>query len=208
MDSVNAAVNPSNHQQLYRMYDADGLLLYIGISYSAIARFAQHRADKPWIGDVVRIQIETHEVSRAEILEIERQAIIDERPLHNVVHANGRARCASGSLADNTAPLPFGHEGLPRFKAWHRALRHLGALASELDEYEADGWHVPSRGEFITIVERAARALVYGDRCRGCNQTSYPYHMVGRPFHHECYYACPECESLWMCDWSTRRGAA
>ncbi len=78
-------------QQLYRLFDADGTLLYIGISYSAIARYAQHKADKPWIGNVCRIDIETHDVSRAEIEEMERAAIIAEKPAHNKKH-NGPER--------------------------------------------------------------------------------------------------------------------
>lgn len=78
------SVNPS--QQLYRLYDADGALLYIGISYSAISRFAQHKADKPWIASVARIEIETREVSRSEIEAIERDAIISEKPKHNKQH--------------------------------------------------------------------------------------------------------------------------
>ncbi len=79
-------VTPVVKQQLYRLYGADGELLYIGISYSAIARYAQHKASQPWIGDVTRVEIETHECSRKEIEQIERAAIIDEKPAHNVTH--------------------------------------------------------------------------------------------------------------------------
>jgi hypothetical protein len=86
MDNTSPTVNLRDAQQLYRLYDADGTLLYVGISYSAIARFAGHKADKPWIGDVARIDIEHHDVTRREMLNIERRIILTEKPLHNVTH--------------------------------------------------------------------------------------------------------------------------
>jgi hypothetical protein len=75
-----------NRQQLYRLFAADGELLYIGVSYSAIARYAQHKVTQPWIGDVARVEIETRDCTRHEIEAAEREAIIAERPRHNVVH--------------------------------------------------------------------------------------------------------------------------
>lgn len=70
---------------LYRFYGDGDALLYIGITMNAPARFGQHRDDKPWWGDVVRIEME-HFESRAAVLEAERAAIITESPKHNVVH--------------------------------------------------------------------------------------------------------------------------
>ena len=75
---------------LYRYYDADGRLLYIGISLNAVARATQHRADKHWWNDVARMTVEKIPGDRRHALEVERQAIRDEGPLHNVVH-NGRS---------------------------------------------------------------------------------------------------------------------
>lgn len=92
--------DPVKGQQLYRLFDADGTLLYVGISYSAISRYAQHKATQPWIGDVCRIEIETHDVSRAEIEEIERAAIIAEKPKHNKQHntpPRGPVRMTAGN---------------------------------------------------------------------------------------------------------------
>lgn len=74
---------------LYRLYAADGRLLYVGISYSAIQRMAQHKADKAWFGDVARIDIEKVPGERAAVLAAERAAIATEKPIHNVKHNRG-----------------------------------------------------------------------------------------------------------------------
>lgn len=74
---------------LYRLYDAAGRLLYVGISYSAIQRMAQHRADKEWFGEVARIEIEKVPGERAAVLHAERIAIVNEKPIHNVKHNRG-----------------------------------------------------------------------------------------------------------------------
>jgi hypothetical protein len=75
---------------LYRIYNRDGDLLYVGISYSAIVRQAQHKAAQPWWGDVARIDVQPlGNVPRAEAERIEREAIVTERPRHNKVHNGG-----------------------------------------------------------------------------------------------------------------------
>jgi hypothetical protein len=73
---------------LYRFYDADCVLLYIGITKNPPARFDGHRRDKPWWTEVADIKL-TQYPDRESVLEAERQAIIDEKPAWNVVY-NGR----------------------------------------------------------------------------------------------------------------------
>jgi predicted GIY-YIG superfamily endonuclease len=70
---------------LYRVYDAQGALLYIGITMNPGSRFAQHSEDKPWWTDVADIRVE-HYGSREEVLAAERDAIKSEHPRFNVVH--------------------------------------------------------------------------------------------------------------------------
>lgn len=81
---------------LYRHFDAAGSLLYVGISYSAFARLAQHRGVSHWYSQIVTMTIEKLE-SRAELLLAEESAIKHERPLHNIVYS-GRKR----SIPDQT----------------------------------------------------------------------------------------------------------
>jgi predicted GIY-YIG superfamily endonuclease len=91
---------PRRHQ-LYWLTGSSGELLYVGISYSAIARMAQHKTEKTWWNDVVNIQIDDlGEITRQEAEERERYIIMTERPLHNVVH-NGKTSTARPAKAQN-----------------------------------------------------------------------------------------------------------
>jgi hypothetical protein len=71
---------------MYRLYDEAGTLLYIGISWSALQRIAQHHDDKHWWRDVATVKIETIKGSRPAAAQAERQAIIAETPLYNIVY--------------------------------------------------------------------------------------------------------------------------
>ena|SRR5688572_11108844 len=69
--------------QLYRHFDCDGTLLYVGISMRALVRLASHKATSEWFGDISRVQIETFP-SRQEAEEAERNAIETENPVFNL----------------------------------------------------------------------------------------------------------------------------
>lgn len=71
-------------QTLYRMYDKNNVLLYVGITSRGSRRFAEHAADKPWWRQVDRIDLEHHK-TREQVEDAERVAIASERPLHNIV---------------------------------------------------------------------------------------------------------------------------
>jgi predicted GIY-YIG superfamily endonuclease len=68
---------------LYRYYDNDGSLLYVGVSLGAIARLQQHRCKAEWFDEVAKVTIEKFG-ARAEAFAAEAQAIREERPVHNV----------------------------------------------------------------------------------------------------------------------------
>lgn len=70
---------------LYRFYDRDGLLLYIGIAGNPARRFKQHNDDKLWWSTVATSTME-HYPTRAAALKAEKLAIEAEVPLHNWVH--------------------------------------------------------------------------------------------------------------------------
>lgn len=67
--------------ELYRHFDADGVLLYVGISSDAVKRYSAH-SDKPWRKDVVKMTIERHS-SREQLRHAERIAVFWEKPKHN-----------------------------------------------------------------------------------------------------------------------------
>jgi predicted GIY-YIG superfamily endonuclease len=70
---------------LYRMFDANEQLLYIGLTNNPKGRFGRHRDTKDWFAQVSRIQLEIFD-SRQELVDAERAAIAAEKPLHNIVH--------------------------------------------------------------------------------------------------------------------------
>ena len=69
--------------QLYRHFDADGQLLYVGISMSAWGRCATHMRRSGWSGQSVRMTIQ-HFPNRADAKAAETLAITTENPLWNV----------------------------------------------------------------------------------------------------------------------------
>lgn len=68
--------------QLYRHFDAEGRLLYVGVSLSAIARLGQHKK-APWFGRIATVTVENFP-TRAAALSAEMRAIQRENPQHNI----------------------------------------------------------------------------------------------------------------------------
>lgn len=72
---------------LYRHYDADGVLLYVGIAVDPAMRFKTHAKQAPWTAFAARHEGEWF-ATREEAAEAERAAIRDERPLFNKAGAD------------------------------------------------------------------------------------------------------------------------
>ena len=77
----------SRTTHLYRLWNADGELLYIGISKSAMRRLTDHQKGKSWGDEVSQVTIE-NVATRAEAERLEADAIASERPKYNVTHAH------------------------------------------------------------------------------------------------------------------------
>lgn len=75
---------------LYRHFDEEGALLYVGISLSALNRLVAHIDDSAWYWSIAKVTIEVLPTREA-AEEAERQAIRTERPLFNHMHGD-RAR--------------------------------------------------------------------------------------------------------------------
>ena len=72
-------------QYLYRHFDADGQLLYVGITCNPSKRLGQHRRSKDWFTDIAQTTYEKY-ASRADVIAAEKAAIEAEHPLWNVCH--------------------------------------------------------------------------------------------------------------------------
>lgn len=115
--------------ELYRHYNAEGVLLYVGVSLKAIFRLRQHQRRSHWSDDIAKMTIERyathHEATLAEIY-----AIITERPLFNKQHARSyTARAAS-------EPIDLVELGLAEEPETEElALRLSRPLIQWIDEY-------------------------------------------------------------------------
>lgn len=80
---VVATLMPSDSTQLYRHYDEAGVLLYVGISWSAEERFREHRRGSRWASKIARMTV-AYFPTRVAAAQAEAAAIRAERPLYNV----------------------------------------------------------------------------------------------------------------------------
>lgn len=103
-----------NHH-LYRHFDKDNTLLYVGTSLSALARLQQHKSASPWFAEIAVVQVESFR-AREEAITAERAAIEKERPKYNTkwvareyrhlisaLHTNKAIARAGGQLAQHVA---------------------------------------------------------------------------------------------------------
>lgn len=69
---------------LYRFYDANDRLLYVGISLDAMRRAKQHRSSKHWWSQVARMEVDHHAtITVEELRALENEAIFTLKPEHN-----------------------------------------------------------------------------------------------------------------------------
>ncbi|MDV7194650.1 GIY-YIG nuclease family protein [Mycolicibacterium fortuitum] len=74
---------------LYRAYDENCTLLYIGITANPGVRLRKHAEGKDWWGQVTSIQLQ-HFKTRDALEEAEREAIAAESPVFNTQHNPNR----------------------------------------------------------------------------------------------------------------------
>ena len=79
--------NPIQKKQLlYRYYNKENELLYVGVTADNTKRESQHRRDSFWFGEIATAKYEYFD-SRQEVLQAEAEAIENEKPKHNVKHS-------------------------------------------------------------------------------------------------------------------------
>lgn len=70
-------------QHLYRHFDSDNNLLYVGISLNAVNRLVKHRSTAHWFSDIAKITVEKYP-DRFSVIRAEREAIQKENPKYNI----------------------------------------------------------------------------------------------------------------------------
>lgn len=134
---------------LYRAFDADDQLLYVGVTGDLIERRRHHARDSHWAERAVRWTTENYDDWHAG-LAAERQAIASEGPLHNVQGPERARRGVASRVTGHTLRnegAPFDSYKVPLRRSGGvsgrgRALCSCGALSDELvSGAERKQWH-------------------------------------------------------------------
>jgi predicted GIY-YIG superfamily endonuclease len=122
-------VMEKNMTQLYRHYDSQDNLLYVGISKSAINRLSQHFRTAEWFKDIARISVENF-ATREEALEAEKLAIKTEYPWYNKTHNTEviEPNVSFVYQASNTNLCLRNITSIVTFKVWQELLHYLATL--------------------------------------------------------------------------------
>ena len=90
---------------LYRAYDEEGTLLYVGQSMSTFSRIGQHSKTASWFKYCDTISIQRYE-TKEHINSAERLAIYIEKPIFNITHSHVSKECRNNyKLKDLPLPL-------------------------------------------------------------------------------------------------------
>lgn len=123
---------------VYRMYDADDRLLYVGCSSSWPLRLDAHRT-KDWFTDVSRVAL-AHYSDKRSALSAERLAQRDEDPIHNIV-------CHGSPAPPRARPRPQTRTTTPLRMALTEGGYIHGAIATRVGLHPGtfsrivNGWH-------------------------------------------------------------------
>jgi len=113
-------------EYLYRHFDKDGKLLYVGLTGSHRQRLQAHKYNSHWFPLVAEVKIEKF-ASRAEAVAAENHAIFHEKPIHNIVGSSLPKLKESGD-----AIIPFS----PRYLFSNREIDILRLIVDGLDDDE------------------------------------------------------------------------
>lgn len=123
----------SRRTALYRLFDHNDQLLYVGIAFDPHVRCYHHKTHKPWWPEVARREVEWHDNRRAaEAAEL--AAIAAEKPRYNISGVPDPMRIPAPPLAPKPRPSGVLAESLKKAaRAQRRAAaareRHRESLA-------------------------------------------------------------------------------
>lgn len=114
---------------LYRHFDKDGNLLYVGISLSATGRLVSHKRNANWFDDIASVTIEKFK-TRSAAEKAERKAIQNENPKHNTmrykVPVKKKRKVVKRKANRTIEPILSKEERLAAFEIEFKAYKKLG----------------------------------------------------------------------------------
>jgi hypothetical protein len=109
---------------LYRCFDRDGSLLYVGISVSAAARLIGHKRNSCWFNSLHRVDVQYFS-SRKKALEEEAAAIKKEKPKLNKHHNKNIPFRASESFDEYIERISAPEASGARGKVWSSSCKQV-----------------------------------------------------------------------------------
>lgn len=154
---------PAQRTALYRLFDRDGRLLYVGITGKPSGRWRQHSADKPWWDQVADRKLEWFD-ARPIAADAEVEAISSESPLYNGTTAldkHGLYRQIADALRDSIyggempggSQLPSENALAERFSTTRVTVRKAIALL------RAEGLVTSSQGKGVFVCDPVCRTV-------------------------------------------------
>lgn len=200
---------------LYRLYDANGRLLYIGKTINHwTGRMSEHRNIQPWWHEVAQVRLEPyltdHELSAAEIA-----AIKSERPRYNVVHNRSHSQAPKRVARDKfhpDRPSNFNHveflsgandEFLNFTDAMSQLINAMNRLRDRKDENRIE------REEWTTFLTDRLKVARFGNRKCPCRPGRQRWTTILKQFPHlrSQPKTCAEFDPLiWAESWDQQGG--
>lgn len=156
---------------LYRLYDDRGVLLYVGISFSALRRFSEHAQEKVWWPLVSAITVQRY-ATRAEALVAEARAIIQECPLYNLHGHTDESTPLMPMPMDLSRLAPFGHSWELTAWGW------LGLASASVQLVLALIWYAAGIFEFRRWNDPAAVVIFFTPAVIGALSVLAVRHVV------------------------------
>lgn len=186
----------SSPTALYRAFDSDGRLLYIGIATDWGHRWSRHRQRSAFYAQVASLAIEWHPTREAAAL-AERAAVEGEEPLHNIEHTARDRRPARFQRNKNKLHArSFDH------LEHARSLQHYHLAYEAIDALTKVGLKVRGQEGLVELLADMARSVPYGDQCDTCDSVCYPAKVDVRGEMLTAAYACWTCRRTWTCSWA------
>jgi predicted GIY-YIG superfamily endonuclease len=136
---------------LYRYFDADDNLLYVGITNSPLSRMSQHLRDKGWFAKAARTTYE-HFTTRDELEKAELKAIQSEKPKYNI----------AGTVAPPPKQMAVKTNG--------RFMRGAASSFPKPDAIASDSHLTEEEMEArLDELEKQRRYIIPGTRCPNCD---------------------------------------
>lgn len=154
---------------LYRFFDAQGALLYIGRTNDMNRRGDHHARNQGWWPDVARCTVEFLADFEA-LVDAEIAAILAEKPRHNIIH-NGVVVAPEHESEWRNPILTISARVTAAADALH------GDCRTHAEDYFAGAWRQPMTAPCATCLTNAAKALTAADASEGREDETIPLVM-------------------------------